>query len=340
VKEKELVLETKKCLVTGACGFIGSHLVERLLKEGIEVTGLDNLSTGRMEWLERVLDHPRFRFVRTDLRDSEQVRDAVVGQDAIWHLGANTDIPGGWTDPRLDLENGIFATFNVLEAMRRANVRQILFASSGAVFGDAKAIPTPESVGPTLPMSVYGASKLACEGLISAYAYSYDIRGWIFRFGNVVGARMGHGVIYDFIQKLRRNPHELEILGDGNQRKNYFLVEDCVDGMLFAWQHVPVSPCDVFHLGNASTIPVSEIAAIVIEEMGLQGVHIRYTGGTGGWPGDQPVAIFDVRKMQALGWEIRLTSAEVVRIAVRRLLEQDATAAGVTGRSASLGPGT
>ncbi len=313
--------DMRRVLVTGAAGFIGSHVVERLLVEGVAVVGFDNLSSGKLKWLQGVVGHPSFRLATGDLRNLDDVVGAMSGCDTVWHLGANTDIPGGALNSRLDLENGILATFHVLEAMRNSSAFQLLFASSGAVFGTAPIVPTPETIGPLLPMSIYGASKMSCEGLISAYAHTYGVRAWIFRFGNVVGARMSHGVIYDFVRKLRANPRELEILGDGNQRKNYFLVEDCVGGMLFAFRCANVEPCDVYHLGNSSTITASEIAEIVVNELGLHDVHFHFTGGSQGWPGDQPVAVFDVSKMRSLGWEVQKTSAEVVRIAVRQMAE-------------------
>jgi len=311
-----------RCFVTGGAGFIGSHLSERLLAAGNTVTVYDNLSLGRREWIEHLLHEPCFRFIEADLRDMEALQEAMAEHDLVFHLGANTDIPGGNQDTRIDLENDIIATYNVLEAMRQLGVRKLLFASSSTVFGETSIHPTPEAVGPLLPISLYGAGKLACEGLISAYCHLFGIQAWIFRFGNVVGARLGHGVIYDFINKLRNNPKELEILGDGKQEKNYFLVEDCIDGMLFAFHKANANSCEVFNLGCDSTIRATEIAHIVAEEMGLRDVRFRYTGSQRGWPGDVPVVIYDVNKMKELGWRARYASAEAVRIAARRLLDK------------------
>lgn len=309
-----------RCFVTGCAGFIGSHLTEHLLAAGHTVTGFDNLSSGRREWIAPLRDQPRFRFVEGDLRDPSALTTALAEQTTVFHFGANTDIPGGNLDPSLDFENCILATYNLLQAMRAAGVREIIFASSSTVFGEPDVRPTPESVGPELPITQYGAGKLAGEGLISAFCSLYDMQGWMFRFGNVVGARMGHGVIYDFIQKLRRDPHELEILGDGNQEKNYFLVEDCIEGILHAYRHQREAACDVFHLGNESTTRVTRIAQIVAEEMGLHDVRFRFTGGRQGWPGDVPVVMYDVSKMKRLGWQAEHSSDEAVRIAARRLL--------------------
>jgi UDP-glucose 4-epimerase len=309
--------------VTGAAGFIGSHLVEFLVAQGHRVTGYDNLSSGRRESVRRVLDHPRFRFVEADLTDLDGLRTAVQDHDAIFHLAANTDIPRGYADPRIDFENCTVGTFNILEAMRATGVRQLVFASSSTVYGEPPIRPTPEDVGPLLPISHYGAGKLAGEGMISAYSHLYGIRAWMFRFGNVVGARMGHGIIYDFIRKLKANPEELEILGDGKQEKNYFLVEDCIDGILYAVRHAREKPCDVFNLGTETTIKVAEIARIVVEEVGLNGVKYLFTGGNRGWPGDVPFVMYDVSKMEKLGWKARYSSAEAVRIATRRLLGKE-----------------
>jgi UDP-glucose 4-epimerase len=310
-----------KYFVTGDAGFIGSHLVERLLAEGNTVTGYDNLSLGRKERVEHLLSNSRFTFIQADLLDLETLKKAMQRHDIVFHLGANTDIPRGNTDTSIDLENCTIATFNVLEAMRANNVGKLLFASSSTVYGEVSAYPTLEDVGPMLPISLYGAGKLACEGLISAYCHLFGMKAWIFRFGNVVGARMGHGIIHDFIAKLRRNSGELEILGDGNQEKNYFLVEDCIDGMLFAFSNGKAKDCDVFNLGCESTVTATEIAHIVVAEMGLPKARFRYTGGQRGWPGDVPVVIYDVSKMKQLGWRAKYTSAEAVRIAARRLLD-------------------
>ncbi len=310
-----------RCFVTGGAGFVGSHLADYLLARGHAVTAYDNLSLGQRKWVEHNLGKPGYTFVQADLLDLDAVRKAIAGHDIVFHLGANTDIPRGNRDTRIDLDNCMLATYNVLEAMRILDLKSLIFASSSTVFGEVEIHPTPEHVGPLLPISLYGAGKMACEGFISAYSHLFGLRAQMFRFGNVVGARMGHGIIYDFIQKLKRNPEELEILGDGEQEKNYFLVEDCIDGMLHAFRHGP-KPCDVYHLGSETTVRANEIGRIVIEEMGLKNVKIRCTGGKRGWPGDVPLVIYDVGKMKELGWTAKHTSAEAVRIAARRLVEQ------------------
>jgi len=309
-----------KAFVTGGAGFIGSHLVDKLMAEGDEVTVYDNLSSGKKEFIEHHIGKTNFHFIKAELLDFDALKKAMKGHEIIWHLAANTDIPGGNKITDLDLKNCTVATRNVLEAMKQLDVSKILFSSSGTVYGDVPAMPLSEIFGPLFPISLYGAGKLACEGLISAYCHLFNMQAWIFRFGNVVGARMGHGVIYDFIHKLKRNPKELEILGDGNQEKNYFLVEECLDGMFFALRHSD-KQCDIFNLGCKSTVKVNAIAQIVVDEMGLNGVKFRYTGGKRGWPGDTPVVIYDVSKMKGRGGGAKHTSAEAVRVAARRLIE-------------------
>lgn len=308
--------------ITGGAGFIGSHMVERLLGEGASVTVYDNLSLSSGASMEPLRGQDGFQFVQEDLLDIEALTRAIRGHDVVVHLGANTDIQRSAKDPRLDLDNCTVATFNVLESMRTTGIRDLLFASSSTIYGEISLQPTPEDAGPLLPISLYGAAKLACEGMISAYCHLFGLRGLIFRFGNVVSARMSHGVIYDFIRKLQQNSRELEILGDGRQRKNFFLVEDCIDGMFFARDHMDEKPCEVYNLGSQSTVSVTEIAQIVAAEMGLSNAEFRYTGGDRGWPGDVPTVIYDIGKMRALGWEARQSSADAVRIATRRLLEQ------------------
>ncbi|MFC2067143.1 NAD-dependent epimerase/dehydratase family protein [Chloroflexota bacterium] len=305
--------------VTGGAGFIGSHLVDRLIEGDNVVTVYDNLVSGRRENIEHHLGKTNLHFVEADLLDLDTLKQAMNGHEVIWHLGANTDIPTGNKITDLDLNNCTIATRNVLESMRHNNINDILFASSACVYGDAPPVTLSESFGPLLPINLYGAGKLACEGLISTYCHLFGIRSRMFRFANVVGARMGHGVIYDFIYKLKRNPGELEIYGDGNQEKPFFLVEDCIDGMLCAYHNID-SQYDVYNLGVSSVTKVSSIADIVAEEMGLFNVKYKYTGGRRGWPGDVPVVHFNVDKIQGLGWQAKNTSDEAVRIAARRLL--------------------
>lgn len=308
--------------VTGGAGFIGSRLVDRLLQEGNRVTVYDNLSSGRKEWIEHHFSDDRFRFIHADLLDFATLKQAMKGHEVVWHLGANTNIVKGNRVTDLDLKNCTIATYNTLEAMRQNSINKLLFISSGAVYGEAQLMPTPEDAGPLLPISLYGAGKLACEGLVNAYSHLFGIGAWVFRFGNAVGDRIRRGVIYDFIQKLKRDPNKLEILGDGNQEKSFCLLEDTIDGMFCAF-HNSNSRCNVFNLSCDSTTTVTRVAQIVVEEMDLKNVEFIYTGSERGWPGDIPVIRLSVGKMKSLGWQAKYSSDEAVRIATRRLLVEN-----------------
>jgi UDP-glucose 4-epimerase len=316
--------------ITGGAGFIGSHAVDRLLAKGHGVTAYDNLVTGRRNWLAPHAGHPAFHFIEGDILNQQLLQKTMAGHDIVLHLAANTDIPSGYVKTRLDLDNCIIGTWNILDAMRELGIGDILFASSATVYGYPTVMPTPETYGPLLPQSHYGAGKLACEALISGFAYLYPIKAWIYRFGNVMGGRMGHGVVYDFIQKVRKNPRELEILGDGRQTKTFFLVEDCLEGIFSAYEHDRERPVGIYNLGSPFTLTVTEIARIVCEEMGLDGVTFRYTGGERGWPGDIPKVDLDITKMDAVGCRITRTSAEAVRICTRRLLDEIEAVAGIS----------
>ena len=248
--------------------------------------------------------------------------------DLVWHMAANTDIIGSHTQPDRDLKDCVVATFNVVEAMRQHGIKPILFASSGAVYGQlCLEDHVNEGAGPLMPMSTYAAGKIGSEAFISCYCHLYGLRGWMFRFGNVLGSRLTHGVIFDFVRKLRENPHELLILGDGTQEKNYFLTEECINGMTWAFRNVPMSdesPCDIFNLGTTTVTRVTEIARIVIEEMGLPDVRVRIQGTKLAWRGDQPKVHFTVDKINRLGWRCQRFSDDAVRTAVRRVLGREA----------------
>jgi UDP-glucose 4-epimerase len=308
-----------KYFVTGGAGFIGSHLCEKLITDGNQVTVYDNLVSGSKENIKHLIGKREFQFIQNDLLDSVELIKAMKGNDIVWHLGANTDIPTGNKVTDLDLKNCTMASRNVLEAMRSNNIDRILFSSSACVYGDAPPIALSETFGPLFPINLYGAGKLACEGLMSSYSHLFGIKVTMFRFANVVGAKMGHGVIFDFIQKLKKNTKELEILGDGKQEKPFFLVEDCISGMICAFNNNKAQ-CDVFNLGTETFTTVTRIGEIVVEEMGLKNVKFHYTGGRRGWPGDAPVVHFNVNKIKKLGWQASHSSDEAVRIAAQRLL--------------------
>jgi UDP-glucose 4-epimerase len=314
----------RKVFVTGGAGFIGSHVVDTLVGDGRQVTVFDNLSSGTAKFLEPHIGKPNFKFVQADLLDQDRVKAEIAGHDLVWHLAANTDIPGGFVQTDLDVKNCVLATYNVLESMRTTGVQRMIFSSTGAIYGELCRVDfSNESAGPLLPLSLYAAGKLGSEAFISAYCSLFDLRAWMYRFGNVIGARMGHGVIHDFIEKLRRDPTHLEILGDGRQDKNYFLVEECIAGMAYGFRTAHMTaekPVDIFNLGADTLTGVKTIAKVVIEEMGLKDVKITYTGGERGWPGDQPQVHISSAKMHALGWKAQRSSDEAVRLAVQRMI--------------------
>jgi UDP-glucose 4-epimerase len=306
--------------VTGGAGFIGSHLVDQLIQKG-EVTVYDNLSSGKKEFIQHHLGKAGFDFILADLLDFEKLKKAMPGHDVVFHLAANPDARLGVEDTSLDLNQETLATYNVLEGMRINDIKKIVFSSSGTIYGDTPIVPLPENYGPLLPISLYGAGKLACEGLISSFCHTFDMQSWIYRFANIVGPRATHGAIYDFIHKLKKNPYELEILGDGKQRKPYLYVEECVEGILFGLFNAD-QRVNLFNLGCESSTEVSSIAEMVCEEMALDGVKLKYTGGDRGWKGDVPQVRFDTKKMKKLGWEPELISDEAVLKAIKKIIPE------------------
>ncbi|NPA48101.1 MAG: NAD-dependent epimerase/dehydratase family protein [Thermococci archaeon] len=313
-----------KALVTGGAGFIGSHLVDRLMELGWSVRVLDDLSAGSLDNLRRWLDDERLEFIKGDMRDLKVVKEAVDGVEVVFHLAANPEVRIGSQSPELLYETNVLITYNLLEAIRNSGVKHLIFTSSSTVYGEADVIPTPEDYAPLEPISVYGGAKLAAEALISGYAHTFGLNALIFRLANVIGERSNHGVIYDFINKLRRNPEELEILGDGTQRKSYLHVSDTVEGMLRIFEHFRGSgkTVDFYNLGNDDWITVREIAEIVSEEMKLKPRFV-FTGGVDGgrgWKGDVKFMRLSVEKAKETGWRPRLNSYEAVRRTVRELL--------------------
>jgi UDP-glucose 4-epimerase len=314
-----------KIVVTGAAGFIATNLLPRLLEAGHHVHGIDNYFLGKREFLARSSSNPKFHFHEFDLLHRERVEEVFqqLRPDLVWHLAANSDISFGTKYTDFDLKGGTLVTYNILEAMRLAGTKELIFSSSGSIYGEPTVMPTPEDYGPILPISLYAASKVACETLITAFASNYAIRSWIYRFGNIAGPFPTHGVIHDFVLKLRRDPTRLEILGDGKQSKPYVHVEDCLDGMMFGYQRSKET-VNCFNLAVDTSTSVNEIAQWTIEAMGLdpKRVRIDYTGGPRGWPGDVPQVRLDTRRMEALGWRPKMSSAEAVRRAIRETVEQ------------------
>ena len=319
-----------KILVTGGAGFIGSHVCDRLVERGDEVHALDNLSLGRKDHIAHHLsqagkpvppvERPTFRFFEADLLDFEALRATFSDgrYDAVFHMAANSDVQRSVAETDLDLHQTFLTTWHVLDCARQFGVPEILFPSSSTVYGPRDE-PIAEDSGPLFPVSLYGAAKLAAEGFLSAYAALYDLRVWIFRLPNVVGPRMTHGCVFDFMQRLRADPSRLRVLGDGRQSKPYVYVDDLLDAMFLAWERSR-EPVNYFNVGVEDKVSVRRIAEIVIEAMGLRDVQIEYTGGKRGWPGDVPTYQYDFGKIHALGWKARFSSAEAVRRAVRMSL--------------------
>lgn len=314
----------KHWFVTGGAGFIGSHVVDLLVSAGCAVTVYDNLSLSTDQYIARYVKEGKITFYQRDVLDLEALTASMANHDIVWHLAANTDIPGGYTRHRSDLDNDVIATWNVLEAMQETGIRDILFPSTGAVYGEGIRGTFSESSGPLLPLSLYGAGKISAEAFIAAYCSLFGLHAWVFRFGNVIGERTTHGILYDFLAKLRKDPTTLEVLGTGIGEKNYFLVEECIHGMLYVWKRVPTGPFPfLVNLGTDSTSRIMDIADIILDELGLRTVEFRFTGSARGWPGDQPVVLLDMTKIHELGWRAQHTSDEAVRIAARRMLGKE-----------------
>ncbi|MDD1719028.1 MAG: NAD-dependent epimerase/dehydratase family protein [Methanoregulaceae archaeon] len=307
-------------LVTGGAGFIGSHLVDALVENGHEVVVVDSLVTGSRANLASHLGSGAVRLVEADLLGGGW-QESLSGVDRVWHLAADPDVRQSAIDPANQVKSHVIATQRLLDEMRKASVREIAYTSTSTVYGEATVIPTPETYTPFEPISVYGGCKLAAEALISAYSHSFGMRSWIYRFANIIGPRGSHGVILDFIRKLRKDPRTLEILGDGNQIKSYLDVRECVRAMLFVAGRTG-APVNTFNIGSEDWITVRRIAEIVVEEMDLPDVSFRYTGGERGWIGDVPKMQLSIGRLKTLGWTPGSGSEECVRAATRALLDE------------------
>ena len=298
-----------RAFITGAAGFIGSNLVDRLLGDGCEVIGWDNFSTGQEEFLSGTTGNPRFRMVRGDNRDSAALAEAMAGSDVVFHLAANADVRFGLDHPSRDLQENTVATFNVLEAMRGNGIRRIAFSSTGSVYGEAEKIPTPEDAPFPVQTSLYGASKVACEALIQAYCEGYGFEGYVFRFVSILGERYTHGHVFDFFKQLREHPEKLSVLGDGNQRKSYLHVGDCVGALLHAVRTATAATArhrvQVYNLGTAEYCQVKDSIAWISARLGVK-PRIEFGGGERGWVGDNPFIFLDTAKMLATGWRPKL----------------------------------
>lgn len=307
-------------LVTGGAGFIGSHLIDALIEEGNKVRCIDNFSSGRKEFIEQSMEKG-LELIEGDMLNRDDIRRALKGCDTVFHLAANPDVRLGVENTEVHLEQNIIATYNLLEEMRNAGVKKIAFTSSSTVYGEAEEIPTPESYGPLIPISLYGASKLAAEGLIASYCHTFDMQSVIYRFANVVGPRSTHGVTYDFIKKLRENENELEILGDGKQKKSYLYISDCIEAMLFGMDKSR-NKVEIFNIGSEDWVDVSKIADIVSKEMNLSPKY-RFTGGVDGgrgWKGDVKIMRLSIEKLKNMGWTPKYGSEEAIEMTARWLI--------------------
>lgn len=306
-------------LVTGCAGFIGSSLVDRLLQDGHDVVGIDNFSTGQREFLKSASLSPKFTLVEMDLLEKEAIKSAFEGIDAVYHMAANADVRFGTEHPHKDLEQNAIATFHVLEAMRSHNVKRIAFASTGSIYGEAAVIPTPEDTAFPIQTSLYGASKLAAESLIQAYAEGFGFQGYIFRFVSILGERYTHGHVFDFYKQLLENPDELFVLGNGQQRKSYLYIQDCIDAILHAMQHAN-DKVNIFNLGTDQYCQVNDSIGWISDYLGLNPKRV-YGGGERGWIGDNPFIYLDTKKIRALGWTPKLSIQEGVKQTIKYLHE-------------------
>jgi len=312
-------LKNKKIFITGGAGFVGSHIADKLLEIGCDVTVYDNMKTGQNLFLKHAIDNQKFTLVEGDVTNLDSLKKAIRGHDFVFHLSANADVRGGLENTRIDLEQNTIGTWNVLESMRVNNVMNIAFASTSAMYGNPKEFPTPEDYSPLIQTSMYGASKLAGEAMIQAFCEGFGMKSWIFRFVSLIGERYTHGVVFDFVKKLQKTPNKLEILGDGEQKKSYLYIKDCVDAMILAIEKAD-EKVNIFNLGNVECMNVKDVAKIIIEEMGIGNVDFKFTGGERGWIGDAPFVQLAVSRIKSLGWVPKVKIDEGIRRTAKYLL--------------------
>lgn len=306
-----------KAFITGGAGFIGSNLANALLENNHDVTVYDNLSTGQKVFVEKNLSNPKYKLIKADVLDKDTLIRGMKGADIVFHFQANADVRGGIQNTQIDLEQNIIGTHNVLEAIRINKIHKIAFASSATVYGEPDEIPTPENISP-IQTSLYGASKFSAEALIQAYCEYFSLKSWIFRFVSFMGPHYTHGVIFDFMKKLRDNPEKLHMLGDGTQRKSYLHVKDGVKAILTAIEKSE-DQTNIFNLGNREWITVKDLADIVCETLEMKDVAYTYEGGIRGWKGDTPFVHLDIARISSLGWEPEYSVEETIIDTVRYL---------------------
>jgi UDP-glucose 4-epimerase len=319
------MFENRSAVITGGAGFIGSHLAEELIEKRYKVTLIDNFSTGKIDNIQHLLSSDLLNVVREDLKKPSELAHIVETHDIVFHLAANPEVRVGETAPKVHFEENVQVTFNLLEAIRKCKTQKTLvFASTSTVYGEANEIPTPEEYGPLIPISTYGASKLASEALITSYAFTFGHRALILRLANIVGAKSNHGVVADFIKKIRANPKELEILGDGKQKKSYMYIKD----LIMAATHLvevfskSMAKVEVYNVGSYGMASVKEIAGIVSKEMGFPEIRYRFTGGVDGgrgWKGDVKTMQLSIKKLVNTGWKPKYSSLQSIRLAAKDL---------------------
>jgi UDP-glucose 4-epimerase len=323
--KRSRTMKSYTSMVTGGVGFIGSHLTERLLKVGCKVTVVDNFSSGKLENIQALLDNSSLNLVKEDLKKPVKLEKLVQECEVIFHLAANPEVKVGEIGPRVHFEENILATFNLLEALRKVKMPKIVvFTSTSTVYGEPLQIPTPENYAPLIPISTYGATKLACEALITSYAHTFNHRTLILRLANIIGPKSNHGVIVDFIRKIRANPKRLEILGDGTQEKSYMHITDCIEATMYLTNEFlkNTKKVDTYNIGSCDKITVKEIAKIIAEEMHKSNIQYTFTGGVDGgrgWKGDVKTMQLSINKLLQTGWKPKYTSKQAVKLAAKVL---------------------
>ncbi|MGE3975722.1 MAG: NAD-dependent epimerase/dehydratase family protein [Bdellovibrionales bacterium] len=313
-----------KVFVTGGAGFIASHLCLKLLSKGYEVTAYDNLHLGKEEFLSECKKNKKFKFVKADLLDLERLKKEMAGHDLVYHMAANSDISQGANNTDVDLKLGTIVTYNTLEAMRVNKMKKMVFASTSAIYGEATVKPTPESYGPLIPISFYGASKLGCEALCTAFSHNCNMEIWIYRFANIVGSHATHGAIYDFSNKLKKNPKSLQVLGNGTQKKSYLHVSDCVDGMIFGFENT-LGPLQIFNLASEGVTNVRFIAEEVARQVAVktgEQAEVLFEKSDRGWVGDVAFTWLDGSRFQSQGYKPKLTSDEAIKKAINEIISE------------------